>query len=92
VGWWDQFGLALASVLCFNAVLITWYGVNFILGKGLHSYGFGIGGEKYVAAFVCGDLAYVALAALRYRKAAAQIAELQAEEEEEDPEDEMSRV
>jgi len=92
VGWWDQFGLALASVLCFNAVLMTWYGVNFILGKGLHSYGFGIGGEKYVAAFVCGDLAYVALAALRYRKAAAQIAELQAEEEEEDPEDEMSRV
>jgi cytochrome c-type biogenesis protein CcsB len=93
VGWWDQFGLALASVLCFNAVLMTWYGVNFVLGKGLHSYGFGIGGEKYVAAFVCGDLAYVAVAAIRYRKAAAQIAEMQAEaEEEEDAEDEVSRV
>jgi cytochrome c-type biogenesis protein CcsB len=91
VGWWDQFGLALASVVCFCAVLMTWYGVNFILGKGLHSYGFGIGGEKYVAAFVCGDLAYVAVAAIRYRKAAAQIAEMEAEEEE-DPEDEMSRV
>ena len=70
VGWWDQFGLALASVVCFCAVMMTWYGVNFILGKGLHSYGFGIGGEKYVAAFVCADLTYVAFAALRYRKAA----------------------
>jgi cytochrome c-type biogenesis protein CcsB len=88
VGWWDQFGLALASVVCFCAVVMTWYGVNFILGKGLHSYGFGIGGEKYVAAFVCADLAYVGFAAMRYRKVAAQLVEL--EEEEEDPE--MSRV
>jgi cytochrome c-type biogenesis protein CcsB len=91
VGWWDQFGLALASVVCFCAVLMTWYGVNFILGKGLHSYGFGIGGEKYVAAFVCADLAYVAVAAIRYRKAAPLLAAMQLEEEE-DPEDEMSRV
>jgi cytochrome c-type biogenesis protein CcsB len=91
VGWWDQFGLALASVVCFCAVVMTWYGVNFILGKGLHSYGFGIGGEKYVAAFVGLDLAYVTLAAIRYRKAAPLLAELEVEEEE-DPEDEMSRV
>jgi cytochrome c-type biogenesis protein CcsB len=91
VGWWDQFGLALASVVCFCAVVMTWYGVNFILGKGLHSYGFGIGGEKYVAAFVCIDLAYVALAAIRYRKAAPLLAELTPEEEE-DPEDELSTV
>ncbi|MGA3171453.1 MAG: cytochrome c biogenesis protein CcsA [Chthoniobacteraceae bacterium] len=91
VGWWDQFGLALASVVCFCAVVMTWYGVNFILGKGLHSYGFGIGGEKYVAAFVCIDLAYVALAAIRYRKAAPLLAKLQAEQEESDPH-EMSRA
>ena len=89
VGWWDQFGLALASVVCFCAVVMTWYGVNFILGKGLHSYGFGIGGEKYVAGFVCVDLAYVALAGWRYRKAAPLLAAMEAEEEEED---EMSRV
>jgi hypothetical protein len=47
-GWWTQFGLAVASVVCFLAVLMAWYGVNFVLGKGLHSYGFGIG--------VCGDV------------------------------------
>jgi len=41
--------------------------VNFVLGKGLHSYGFGIGGETYVAAFVIVDLLFVAFAIWRYR-------------------------
>lgn len=68
-GWWNHFGLAVASVLCFNAVIMTWYGVNFVLGKGLHSYGFGIGGGMYVAIFIGLDLAYVAAAALRARSA-----------------------
>ena len=47
--------------------MLAWYGVNFVLGKGLHSYGFGIGGENYVGAFVLADLAYVGIAAWRYR-------------------------
>jgi len=38
-----------------------------VLGKGLHSYGFGIGGETYVAAFVIVDLLFVAFAIWRYR-------------------------
>ena len=66
-GWWTQFGLVVASVVCFLAVLMAWYGVNFVLGKGLHSYGFGIGGETYVATFVMVDLAFVAFAIWRYR-------------------------
>jgi cytochrome c-type biogenesis protein CcsB len=66
-GWWTQFGLVVASVVCFLAVLMAWYGVNFVLGKGLHSYGFGIGGETYVAAFVLVDLAFVGFAIWRYR-------------------------
>ena len=66
-GWWTEFGLVVASVVCFLAVLMAWYGVNFVLGKGLHSYGFGIGGETYVAAFVIADLLFVAFAVWRYR-------------------------
>ena len=66
-GWWTEFGLVVASVVCFLAVLMAWYGVNFVLGKGLHSYGFGIGGETYVATFVLADLLFVAFAILRYR-------------------------
>jgi cytochrome c-type biogenesis protein CcsB len=67
-GWWTQFGLAVASVVCFLAVLMAWYGVNFVLGKGLHSYGFGIGGETYVTIFVVLDLLFVAFAIWRYRR------------------------
>jgi len=67
-GWWSEFGLVVASVVCFLAVLMAWYGVNFVLGKGLHSYGFGIGGETYVATFVGLDLLFVAFAIWRYRR------------------------
>jgi cytochrome c-type biogenesis protein CcsB len=66
-GWWTEFGLVVASVVCFLAVLMAWYGVNFVLGKGLHSYGFGIGGETYVATFVILDLLFVGFAIWRYR-------------------------
>jgi cytochrome c-type biogenesis protein CcsB len=75
-GWWTQFGLAVASVVCFLAVLMAWYGVNFVLGKGLHSYGFGIGGETYVAIFVVLDLLFVAFAIWRCRRSATPVAEL----------------
>ena len=74
-GWWTQFGLVVASVVCFLAVLMAWYGVNFVLGKGLHSYGFGIGGETYVATFVILDLAFVGFAIWRYRKSRRIVAE-----------------
>jgi cytochrome c-type biogenesis protein CcsB len=67
-GWWTEFGLVVASVICFLAILMAWYGVNFVLGKGLHSYGFGVGGEIYVAIFVVLDLLFVAFAIWRYRK------------------------
>jgi cytochrome c-type biogenesis protein CcsB len=73
-GWWTQFGLAVASVVCFLAVLMAWYGVNFVLGKGLHSYGFGIGGETYVAIFVLLDLLFVGFAIWRYRTSKSAVA------------------
>ena len=47
--------------------MMAWYGVNFVLGKGLHSYGFGLGGETYVVSFVVADLLFVAFAIWRYR-------------------------
>jgi hypothetical protein len=57
--------MAVASVVCFLSVVMAWYGVNFLLGKGLHSYGFGIGGESYVFTLVALDGVYVAIAAWR---------------------------
>jgi ABC-type transport system involved in cytochrome c biogenesis permease subunit len=47
-GWVNTFGLVVASVVCFSSVLMAWYGVNFVLGVGLHSYGFVEGGSQGV--------------------------------------------
>jgi ABC-type transport system involved in cytochrome c biogenesis permease subunit len=47
-GWVSTFGLVFASVVCYMAVLMAWYGVNFVLGVGLHSYGFTKGGGQYL--------------------------------------------
>jgi len=45
-GWVSTFGLVFASVACFLSVVMAWYGVNFVLGVGLHSYGFVEGGSQ----------------------------------------------
>ena len=67
VGWIGNFGINVASVVAFNAVLMAWYGVNFVLGTGLHSYGFGTGGSELLIAGVVGmDLLFVAIAAARH--------------------------
>lgn len=64
-GWMSNFALCVASVLCFMTILMAWYGVNFVLGTGLHSYGFGVGGFSYVLAYVAVELAFVGVAAWR---------------------------
>jgi ABC-type transport system involved in cytochrome c biogenesis permease subunit len=66
-GWIKQFGTAAGAVVCFTAVLMSWYGVNFVLGAGLHSYGFNTGGQGYVATFVALQWAYVLVAWFIYR-------------------------
>jgi cytochrome c-type biogenesis protein CcsB len=66
VGWVGSRGLAALSVICFSLVVVAWYGVNFIMGTGLHSYGFGGGGGQiYVAAALTVQFLYVGLALLR---------------------------
>ncbi len=68
VGWIGNFGISVASVVAFNAVLMAWYGVNFVLGTGLHSYGFGTGGSEWaIAAVVGADLLFVLAATARYK-------------------------
>jgi len=64
-GYWGGFGMAIGSVVSFLAVLMAWYGVNFVLGVGLHSYGFGTGGFGWALAFVAAELVFVAVAFAR---------------------------
>ena len=64
-GWWGGYGLAVGSIASFLTILMAWYGVNFVLGKGLHSYGFGNGGQLYVGLFALLEIAFLAFALLR---------------------------
>jgi ABC-type transport system involved in cytochrome c biogenesis permease subunit len=61
-----SFGLAALSVLCFSLVIMAWYGVNFVLGAGLHSYGFGGGGRAYVLTAVLLQAIFVLAAGIRF--------------------------
>lgn len=45
-GWISSFSLVVASVVCYLSVIMAWYGVNFVLGVGLHTYGFNEGGYQ----------------------------------------------
>jgi|GEM_PF-1949116 len=53
-------GLAIGGVLGLQAIIFTWYGVNYILGTGLHSYGFGSGGEVFYFLGLTLELAFIA--------------------------------
>lgn len=68
-GWWGGFGLAIGATLCFLSVLMAWYGVNFVLGKGLHSYGFGTGGYSYAVGFVVVELVLLGFAIVKKQSA-----------------------
>ena len=65
--WVGQRGLAALSVLCFSLVIMAWYGVNFILGAGLHSYGFGDGGQEWVYTAVAIQLLFTGICLGRSR-------------------------
>lgn len=60
IGWIQNFGMVASSIITFSLVIMAWYGVNFVLGAGLHTYGFGAGGVEYVAGFVVLHLLAVA--------------------------------
>ncbi len=67
VGWLKNFGMLAAGVITFSLVIMAWYGVNFVLGAGLHSYGFGAGGVEYVSVFVLLHLLFVLYAYTIFR-------------------------
>ena len=67
VGWIGSFGLNVVSIVAFNGVLMAWYGVNFVLGTGLHSYGFSTGSSDWIIVGLVGlDLLFVIFSTLSY--------------------------
>ena len=67
-GWVGVFGFPFWTVICFSTVMMAWYGVNFVLGVGLHSYGFSSGGQAFVAGFLGLQALYCIWIALEHRK------------------------
>ncbi|MHC4975038.1 MAG: cytochrome c biogenesis protein [Planctomycetota bacterium] len=67
IRWIKDFGLAAWSVLSFIAIVWTFYGVNYVMASGLHSYGFGSGGELWVGLWALGELVLLAICFVRHR-------------------------
>jgi len=66
-GWSGNFGLAAGSVVGMISIVWAWYGVNFLMGPGLHSYaGEGGGGGVYVFSAFGLNLLLVVIAGIRY--------------------------
>jgi hypothetical protein len=63
-------------VIAFLGVLMAWYGVNFVLAAGLHSYGFGGGGARYVLSAAFLDLALILGLMIRYKRKISQVSRL----------------
>jgi ABC-type transport system involved in cytochrome c biogenesis permease subunit len=62
-----QFATALKSVLAFWLIVMTYVGVNYVLGMGLHSYGFGTGAVVHYMFLVGGiDLTLIAVCCAVY--------------------------
>lgn len=62
IGWIGPFGLAVAAVLCYASIILSWYVINFVFATGLHSYGFASGGAIWVLWAVLLNLEWVLLA------------------------------
>ncbi|HTL71308.1 MAG TPA: cytochrome c biogenesis protein CcsA [Candidatus Eisenbacteria bacterium] len=55
----SHFWVAVSSILGFLFVLMTWYGVNFVLGRGLHSYGRGSGGIVWILYYLAAEALFL---------------------------------
>ncbi|MGZ3748070.1 MAG: hypothetical protein ACXVCD_12090, partial [Pseudobdellovibrionaceae bacterium] len=67
-GWLKPFTLLAFSPVAYLLVIMAWYGVNFILAAGLHSYGFSSGGALVVAIYVAVQMIILALGFWKYFK------------------------
>lgn len=61
------FATAAKSIVCFWLIIMTYVGVNYVLGTGLHSYGFGTGAVvRYMFSLGGTDLAIVGVLGIIY--------------------------
>jgi len=66
IRWLRDFGMASSAVLAFIAIVWTFYGVNYVMATGLHSYGFGSGGELWVGLWALAEIVFMIVARVRF--------------------------
>lgn len=64
-GWFRDLNFLRATAVGFLFVLMAWFGVNYILATGLHSYGFSQGGALFLALVLVFQLVVLAISRLR---------------------------
>lgn len=63
------FGVAAASIVAFQTILMTYIGVNYVLSAGLHSYGFGSGGVvQWMAVIALAEALFLVAGYFAYRR------------------------
>ncbi|KAF3362083.1 hypothetical protein PHSC3_001394 [Chlamydiales bacterium STE3] len=61
-------GLSFGSIIGLGIISFTWYGVNYILGTGMHTYGFGSGSHLYYIIFLLAESLFLIYMAHRLHK------------------------
>lgn len=67
-GWFKNISFTLLAAGGFMFVLMAWFGVNYILATGLHSYGFSSGGATFLISIFVGQMLIILGALLRSRR------------------------
>jgi ABC-type transport system involved in cytochrome c biogenesis permease subunit len=67
IGWAPPFLFLALCPIAYLTVIMAWYGVNFILAAGLHSYGFSSGGAAAVGIFVSAQLILLVVSVVIYK-------------------------
>jgi hypothetical protein len=71
------FGVAAATIVAFQTILMTYVGVNYVLAAGLHSYGFGSGGVvEWLGGIALAELAFLAAGYFAHRRNVARLGPL----------------
>ena len=66
VGWVKDFGLAVAAVVCYAAIVVSWYLFSALGGGGLHAYAMSGGGPIWVFWGAALNILWVLVASLLY--------------------------
>ncbi|MGK5083760.1 cytochrome c biogenesis protein CcsA [Bdellovibrionota bacterium FG-1] len=68
VGWFRGHLFTVMSALAFLSIIMAWFGVNYILAAGLHSYGFSSGGAAFITILTLTQLVIAGVSGLNERR------------------------